>query len=383
MFQNSFAISAMLAVALSAMPILASDHIDGDITKTEPLADLSDFYAFPSNGGQAVSLILNTYPIAHAAAHFSSRISYAFELRSAQSSYGRFRTGAALRITCRFDDEHDAAHSMTCQTDTGEGATVRQDQVGAEGPMRLYFGRRSDPFFFNSDWATATSTEGVLAVSDGENTISSLNVLSLAVQIDRAILPGDGMLALAVEAFTQDGGQRRQLDRIGRPEITNVTLIHRGDSRDIRDLVNAQPAFDMADPAVQQMQNRLGEAIRYYDALDGQQDWSADQASELVAILRDDFLVLDPRKPCDGDDFFEIERAVLNVGQHVTCGGRKPTDDIIDRLYTLYVTNDRKIIGDSVDAPFKPISPDFPHLAKPQSGVWAWFKTWLGNRRAR
>ena len=376
----------LLSVALiSALgsSLRASDHIDGEITKTEPLADLSDFYAFPSRGGDAVSLILNTYPIAHSDAHFSARISYAFEIRAAQVAGKAFRLSDGLRIECSFQDEHDEAHSVTCATDTGLKVGGVENEVGLENGLGVFFGRRSDPFFFNSDWATATSTTGQIAESDGENTMDALNALSLAVQIDRSLLPGQGMLALAVGAFTDDDGQARFLDRIGRPEITNVTLIHRAGDEDIRDDLNRQPAFGIAEDAIAKKRQRLAEAIRYYDALDGQADWSDVSSNALVQILSADHLMMDPSKPCEGDRFFEIERAVLEGQPHESCGGRKPGDDLIDRLYSLYIAKDREIFGDGVDAPQTPTSGEFPHLAPPERGLWTWFKTWLGNRRAR
>ena len=373
-----------LALILAFAPLLrASDHIDGEITKTESLADLSDFYAFPSRGGEAVSLILNTYPIAHSDAHFSARISYAFEIRAAEVVGNAFRLGRGLRIECRFQDEHDEAHSVSCATGSGLKVEAIENEVGRENGLGIFFGRRSDPFFFNSDWATATSTTGQIAESDGENTMDALNALSLAVQIDRSLLPGQGLHALAVGAFTDEDGKARFLDRIGRPEITNVTLIHRDSDEDIRDDLNQQPAFGIAEDAIAKKRKRLEEAIRYYDALDGQTDWSEEASEALVQILSADHLMLDPGKPCDGDRFFEIERAVLDGQSHESCGGRKPDDDLIDRLYSLYITNDREVIGDGVGAPQTPTSEEFPHLAPPERGIWTWFKTWLGNRRAR
>lgn len=378
--------SALIIGALISFGTLAvaSDHIDGEVTKDEPLADLSDFYAFPSDGGSKLSLILNTYPIASSGAHFSSKISYAFEIRAASIAGGSISTGQGMRIECSFDDEHDDAHAVTCSSDTGLTATARQGEVGGSGPIRVFFDRRSDPFFFNTDWATETSTEGRISDEEGDNTMSSLNALSLAVQIDRgSILDGAGLIALAVEAYTDEASERYHFDRVGRPEITNVTLIGRGDDEDIRDIVNQQPAFGMSDAALGKMETRLGEAIRYYDGLDGQEDWSDDAAAALIGILKQDFLVLDMNQPCDAPGFFEIERALLDGQEHASCGGRKPTDDIIDTLYTLYIARNREVYGDGVDAPDQPVSDEFPYLAPPVIGFGSWAKTKLGDWKAR
>ncbi len=380
-FMGMLALCACVAAKSLAS---ASDHIDGELTKGEPLSDLSDFYAFPSDGGTKLSLILNTYPIAGSGARFSPKVSYAFEIRRAAASGRYFTAGDGMRIECRFDDEDDASQSVLCISDDGLSAAAQRDEIGAPGPLRVSFGRRSDPFFFDADWATATSLEGRIAESDRDNTMSSLNVLSLAVQIDRVEVPGGGgLLALAVEAFSDEGGTRKYLDRIGRPEITNVTLIGRGQDEDIRDMVNQQPALGMSVDAVAKMETRLEEAIRYYDGLDGQEDWTGETSAALIEVLKQDFLVLDMDQPCDQPGYFEIERAMLDGQPHSSCGGRKVTDDIIDTLYTLYITRNREQIGDGVDAPDQPVSDSFPHLAPPVTGVGSWLKTKLGSWKAR
>ena len=231
---------------------------------------------------------------------------------------------------------------------------------------------------------TETSTEGRISDEDGDNTMSSLNALSLAVQIDRAaVLNGAGLIALAAEAYSDEASDRSYLDRVGRPEITNVTLIGRGDDEDIRDIVNEQPAFGMSATAIGKMETRLEEAIRYYDGLDGQQDWTDGTSAALIGILKQDFLVLDLDQPCYAPGFFEIERAFLEGLEHVSCGGRKPTDDIIDTLYTLYIARNREVFGDGVDAPDQPVSDEFPHLAPPVTGFGSWAKTKLGDWKAR
>ncbi|MGD1923701.1 MAG: DUF4331 family protein [Paracoccaceae bacterium] len=361
---------------------LASDHIDGEITKTEPLADLSDFYAFPTDAGARLALILNTYPIAHAGAHFSDRIGYAFVIRAAQMGDGGITTGQEVRITCTFMDEHSDGHSVRCAGPNGAQTMGVEGTVVRSGDVRLFFGHRSDPFFFDSDWALATSTGGALAEPSGENTMARLNVLTLALDIDRSLLPGTGLLALSAEAF-ETGAEPRPLDRIGRPEVTNVSLIHRGDLEDVRDDHNRQPSFAASDESRTKVVTRLDENIRYYDALDGQSDWSDVDRSAMVQVLADDFLIVDPAMPCGADAFLEIERSMLSGQAHRTCGGRRPEDDIMDRLYTLYIANDRAPVGDTVDMPYRPIRAEFPFLAAPERGFRSWLKTKIANWKAR
>ncbi|MEM9062028.1 MAG: DUF4331 family protein [Pseudomonadota bacterium] len=376
-----FAFALLLGGALTD-GVRASDHIDGEITKDEPLADLSDFYAFPVDNGNRVALILNTYPIAHSGAHFSSRIGYAFLIRSAEIELDRFRTGGEVRITCTFGEDHEDSQSVRC-LGPGDVETIsREGAVARSGEMRVFFGHRSDPFFFDSDWALATSTGGALAVPAGENTMSRLNVLTLAVEIVRELLPRGDLLSLSAEAF-EVGDPPRVLDRIGRPEVTNVSLIHRGGLEDIRDEHNRQTSFAPSPESRAMVAARLEENIAYYDALDGVADWSDTDRSALIEVLADDFLVLDAGKPCGAEAFLEIERSMLTGQPHETCGGRHPNDDIMDRLYSLYISNGREPVGDRVDAPYRDVRSDFPFLAPPERGFRSWLKTKIGNWKAR
>ena len=59
-----------------------SDHISGPRALAEPIADITDVYAFPSpeRPGQLV-LVLNTLPFAPPSALFSDGLVYRFRLR--------------------------------------------------------------------------------------------------------------------------------------------------------------------------------------------------------------------------------------------------------------------------------------------------------------
>ena len=59
-----------------------SDHISGPRALSDPIADITDVYAFPSpeRPGRLV-LVMNTLPFASASAHFSDGLLYRFRLR--------------------------------------------------------------------------------------------------------------------------------------------------------------------------------------------------------------------------------------------------------------------------------------------------------------
>ena len=182
------------------------------------------------------------------------------------------------------------------------------------------------------------------------------------------------LLALAVDV-TDTNTPAKRLDRIGRPEITNVSLLSIGKVADLRDQYNLDRPFAVDADIQAAYATRLFENIDIYDKADQRVDWNLAEREALAQILADDFLVLDLSKPCTGDQFLEIEKALLRGAAHQSCGGRKPTDDIMDTLHTLYVSefSGRKI-GDGVNAPAKSISQKFPYLAEPETGLFARLK---------
>jgi len=381
----------LLALCIGSSTVNASDHIDGPVTKTTAVADLTDLYAFPANDGKSLAIVLNAYPIVPSDGHFSSKVSYAIVIRKAdiQDDGGRagFVTSDELRIRCDFEDDHEEEHSVTCEAGSGLKATTGSDEVSSAGDFRLFFGQRSDPFFFDAEWSTLVSSEGELPPPSKENSMSSLNVLTLALELDRATLFGGefNLLAVAAEAYERkpDGGVGRRLDGVGRPEITNVSLVAHGEEDDLRDSYNEGDPFSDSDANAERYRARLVKNIvEHYDGLDGETDWDEAGTTRLATVLLDDYLVVDMAMPCEGNAYLEIERSLLASKPHETCGGRKPTDDVMDRIYTIYINNDKRAaLGDGIDQPDKEISDTFPYLAEPATGLWAWIKTLLANRQ--
>src|SRR4051812_7229761 len=86
-----------------------SDHISGPRALALPIADITDFYAFPSpeRGGRLV-LVMNTLPFARASDAFSSGLIYRFRLRplrlEASNNSSPFRVDEReLMVDCTFD----------------------------------------------------------------------------------------------------------------------------------------------------------------------------------------------------------------------------------------------------------------------------------------
>ena len=116
-----------------------SDHISGPRALADPIADITDVYAFPSpeRAGQLV-LVENTLPFAQPSALFSDGLVYRFRLRPLTAGAGNgsapFAVGEdELVFDCVFSDPAD-----------GDGAATGRrvhDAGGRHG--RLPGGRRA------------------------------------------------------------------------------------------------------------------------------------------------------------------------------------------------------------------------------------------------
>src|SRR5918997_5514042 len=134
-----------------------SHHISGPRAVAEPIADITDFYAFPSpdRPGHLV-LVLNTLPFAPQDARFSDALLYRFRLRELTRDGGGaqapFRPAdRELVIDCVFstpEPEEGGDQHCTCTLPGGETVTV---QVGASAGngTRVFAGPRWDPFILD------------------------------------------------------------------------------------------------------------------------------------------------------------------------------------------------------------------------------------------
>src|SRR5918995_201474 len=291
-----------------------SDHISGPRALAEPIADITDVYAFPSpeREGQLV-LVQNTLPFAQPSALFSDGLVYRFRLRplsaGAPSDPAPFPVaGEGFVFDCVFSDpaagDGEREQEGACTTPAGDTVTFRvNDEQGGSGHgLRVFAGPRWDSFIMDAPAALKTIATGKLAFTDPSAIyMDGKNVLSL----------GDGY----------EGAYRARL--------------------------NANLAF--------------------WDGLDGKTDWPTDGngTHPLTELVLADYLVVDPSKPyAEQGSFLEIERATREGGGHQTCGGRAPNDDVMDTIFTLLVNaGNGPVIRDGVDQSTRPASRSFPYLS--------------------
>jgi hypothetical protein len=365
------------------------DHFSGPRVFSDPAADITDLYVFPSpeRPGHVV-LVLNSFPGAAVTALFSDAITYRFRVRPVTTA-GTGATPAFTvgeqEVTFDFtfaapstDDDRDAVvQAGTCTAPGGEKIPFR---VGDETPteshgLRIFAGTRLDPFFIDLAGVRDTRALGRLSFGPGAtNSLEGQNVLSIVVEMQGTMLaPGGGPLLAVVGETVTSGGHPVRLEHAGRPEFKNFVLSdkqHDTVNRDIemRDLYNSEDVFGPAPYYLDAYRSRLNANLAFYDGLDGRTGWPPNDRGDhpLTEFLLADFLVVDISKPFAEDSYLEIERALFAGKAHTTCGGRQPNDDIVDTFFTFMVSGiDGLRISDGVDQATRPATHSFPYLVGP------------------
>ncbi len=363
-----------------------SDHFSGPRVLADPVVDITDIFAFPSpERSRDLVLIMNVFPMAGPSAFFSDAVIHRFRIRSATvpAAGGGFTVGAdeftfdvTFEVPVTEDRSARLVQAGRCTGPNGESVSFRvnDEKGGGHDGLRVFAGRRSDPFFMDVPMFMETVKTRELAFKKvGTNSFAGHNVLGIVLQIDWAAWLKHGPV-FAVVCETLAAGKRPiRLDRVGRPEVKNVVLWPQGFDQinrdlEIRDLYNNEDAFNLSKDYPGAFRARLNANLAFYDGLDGRIDWPPDARGNhpLTELLLADFLVVDASKPFCKTSYFEIEQAMLKGRAHATSGGRSLDDDVLDTLFTTYINaGNGPRVKDGVDAPSVPPSTVFPYMAPP------------------
>src|SRR3954463_13995624 len=364
-----------------------SDHISGPRALSDPIADITDVYAFPSpeRPGRLV-LVMNTLPFAKPWDALSEGLIYRFRLRpltaGAPGNGALFMAGdEEVVFDCVFaphvhpNGPRHFEQEGACTTPAGETVAFRvNDPAGGEGGgVRVFAGARWDPFIMDAPAALRTIATGRLAFTDPSSIfLDGKDVLSLVVELDTALLGSAELVAVVAETLTR-GAFNVRIERVGRPEVKNMMLAPKqfdAVNRDleIRDLYNMEDAFHLADGYLGAYRARLNANLAFWDGLDGKVDWSGGNGSHpLTELVLADYLAVDVTKPyVEQGSFLEIELAARQGREHATCGGRTLNDDVMDTLFTQLINAGKgPVIRDGVDRSTRPGTRTFPYLAEP------------------
>ena len=210
---------SLVVCALVAPPVAsAADHLDSPAASAEPTADITDVYAWMNGEADRLNLVMNVHHMAGADARFSDAVSYVFHVGSA-SAFGEPQTEmdvvcqfyAVDRIECWAGDEYVEGDPSSTDGLTSDG-----------GALRVFAGRRDDPFFFELvgfqetvkavvaaapglefvdgcptlDASTAGALVGQLQHgqdgADASNSFAGSSVLSLVIQLHKNLVTAGG-----------------------------------------------------------------------------------------------------------------------------------------------------------------------------------------------
>lgn len=220
------AIGGACLVTAVITPRLArsADHRDGPAVQTDPSTDINDVYAF--NDGANAVFAMTVFPVADANSKFSDAALYVLHTESA-AAFGA--TSNPLDVICSFD----AAQKISCWAGdeyvTGD-ASQAAGVASASGKLKVFAGRRADPFFFNLngfndtrkfvlDNAAALADAGAFnnqgcpnldsntsgeilkrlqgqeaGTADAGDFFQNLNTLAIVISIDKALVNKGGKL---------------------------------------------------------------------------------------------------------------------------------------------------------------------------------------------
>jgi hypothetical protein len=157
-----------MAIALlvcTAGAARAADHADGtaaSLDVPDASSDITDLFAWMSSDAKRVQLVLDVSPGAVAGTRFSNAVKYVFHVNSKKNSI--LDTPTRVNVICSFDAAQKAscwvvdADNKVLDYVTGD-ASATTGITSASGKLKLFAGRRDDPFFFNlAGFRTATRT---------------------------------------------------------------------------------------------------------------------------------------------------------------------------------------------------------------------------------
>ncbi|MDB4956639.1 MAG: hypothetical protein JWO36_4208 [Myxococcales bacterium] len=143
-------IGSALGLALGALLIVhtsqAADHADAPGTMANPMADINDVYAWMTPDGNSVNLVMTVSPADDGTRHFGPTVEYVFHV-SSSATIATAGTATETKVICKFANDNSAQCWVGNAYIAGnpQGAGIEN----GDHTIKLFAGRRSDPFFFN------------------------------------------------------------------------------------------------------------------------------------------------------------------------------------------------------------------------------------------
>lgn len=164
-----------LLALLGAPHTQAADHADAAMTAANPMADIADVYAWMTNSGANIALAMTVSPFDNGTREFGPSVQYVFHL----TRYEDFpvvpadiAAGEQSKVICTFESNTsgecwvvDPSNKVLDYVKGDFSAATGKASAG--GKLRVFAGRRSDPFFFNLAGFATAKQHLMLACGDG------------------------------------------------------------------------------------------------------------------------------------------------------------------------------------------------------------------------
>lgn len=218
-----FGLPIVAATAMFAeAPSRASDHSDGVKTALDLAGDITDLFTFPSpKDPNKVVMIMNVNGFAGPKSLFSNAVDYKFRIRQIKDAKTLVPDADPAKeqsIVCRFTGGIsfiDAKQHATCVLNVGgKTQTIELDTRGGEGfkagnsttrdGVKIFTGVRMDPWFADIKKIAAFDKGEKIDRANAEDFLHGRNVLSIAVEIDKARLGGP-LLAITAQTVRTKG----------------------------------------------------------------------------------------------------------------------------------------------------------------------------------
>lgn len=215
MKKNKIVLSIVAIAALIAGGIIyAADHIDAPAVKNQA-SDITDLYVFQGQNTSNMVFVANTQgllsPANTAATKFDANTILEFNIDNNADNV------EDLVIQCKYDAASNSmlVYGPVKPSETGkrsklEGSATASATVTAYGAsavigtgatgIKVFAGPRDDPFFFDLD--QYTKIIGGMATSfnnPGTDTFAGTNVLSVVVEVPKALLNSTGSINVWLE----------------------------------------------------------------------------------------------------------------------------------------------------------------------------------------
>ncbi|MEJ7599327.1 MAG: DUF4331 family protein [Kofleriaceae bacterium] len=144
--------AGIVAALVATQTGYAADHLDSSTLATNPLADLNDVYTWMNGDASKVNLAMTISP-ADTGRAFGPDVQYVFHVTSKSGLGVLVPDGKETRVICTFASSTSAECWIADDSGTKDYVTGDPSNTAGitstSGKVRLFAGRRSDPFFFN------------------------------------------------------------------------------------------------------------------------------------------------------------------------------------------------------------------------------------------